>query len=90
MPVGPSGDTSLAPILLCLSSHLSLAQLSGGSECSGLHVLNRCVGIGENIKVKMKGAEKTPGTSATCVSIYVWESRGSGDLFAYTGVSVCS
>lgn len=51
-------------------------------------MLNRCVGIGENIKVKMKGAEKTPGTT-TCVSLFVLESRGRGDLFAYTGVSVC-
>lgn len=66
------------------SSHLSFFS-SGGSECSGLHVLNRCVGIGENIKVKRKGAQKTPGNFTTCLSIYVWGSQGRRDLFAYTG-----
>lgn len=87
MPIRVSGDTwSPNPPLPLLSSLLFL--LSGGSECSGLHVLSRCVGIGENIKVKTKGAQKTPGNSATCVSIYVWESQGKGELFAYTGVCI--
>lgn len=36
------------------------------------YALNRCVGIGENIKVAVKGAENPPpGNSATCVGIYV-------------------
>ena len=88
MPIRVSGDTWSPPnpSLPLLSSLLFL--LSGGSECSGLHVLSRCVGIGENIKVKTKGAQKTPGNSATCVSIYVWASQGRRDLFAYTGVCV--
>lgn len=42
----------------------------------------------ESIRVKTKGAEKTPGTSATCVSIYMWESQGRRDLFEYTTVCV--
>lgn len=45
------------------------------------YALNRCVGIGENIKVTVKGAENAPGSSATCVGVsrvmgficmYVW------------------
>lgn len=83
-----SQETPDPRILLSLSSHLFPFLLSGGSECSGLHVLSRCVGIGENIKVKSKGAQKTPGNSATCVSIYVWECQGRRDLFAYTSVYV--
>lgn len=35
------------------------------------YALNRCVGIGENIKVTVKGAENPPGNSAACVGIYV-------------------
>lgn len=50
----PPPPNSLSPFL----SFLFL--LSGGSECSGLHVLSRCVGIEENINVKRKGAQKTP------------------------------
>lgn len=74
MPIRVPGDTWSPNSPLPLVSSL-LFLLSGGSECSGLHVLNRCVGIGENIKVKTKGAQKTPGSSATCVSIYVRESQ---------------
>lgn len=68
-------------------SHLSFSA-SGGSECSGLHVLNRCVGIGENIKVKRKGARKTRGNSATCVSIYVRGSRGGRGRGIYLHIQV--
>lgn len=80
-------DPPSNPSLPLFSSLHSL--LSGGSECSGLHVLSRCAGIGENIKVKTKGSEKTPGNSAaTCASIYVCGSQGARGLFAYTGVCI--
>lgn len=41
------------------------------------YALNRCVGLGENTKVTVKGAETPPpphdppGNSSTCVGIYV-------------------
>lgn len=72
----PQSSLPLFPSLLFL--------LSGGSECSGLHVLSRCLGIGENIKVKRKRC-KPPGNSTTCVSIYVGEFQRRRNLFAYKG-----
>lgn len=89
MPVGPSRDTSLAPVLLCLSSHLSFFQLSGGSERSGLHVLNRCVGIGENIKVKMKGAERKPQAPLLPVEAFTSGSLEGEGIYLHTQVWVC-
>lgn len=87
-------ETPDPPILLALSLSVSSHRLpflsSDGSECSGLQVLSRCVGIGENIKVKRKGAQKTPGNSATCASICVQASQGKRYLFAYPKcVCVC-
>lgn len=90
MPIRVSRDTS--SLNSSLSLFLSfLFLLSGGSECSGLHVLSRCVGIEENTSVKRKGAQNpphSPGNSATGVSIYVWEPQERKDVFAYTGVCV--
>lgn len=85
MPIRVSRDTWSPNPSLSLSSHLSFFT-SGGSGCSGLHVLNRCVGIGENIKVKRKGAQKTPGNSATCVSIYMPGSQGGRGIYLHIQV----
>lgn len=72
---------------LPLSSSL-LFLLSGGSECSGLHVLSRCVGIGENIKVKTKGAEKNPRQLRYLCKYLCLRVSREEHLFAYTGVCV--